>query len=666
MQAATPAPATAGAAEAPRFTSPPRPRLAFRVGIVGHRPNRLPADHAPLARHLRAVLEAVKEAAEAFQAANPGCYEAAPPILRALTPIAEGTDRLFAEAALALGYELCCPMPFFQHEYQKDFQAPASRVAGSERAFLDLLGRARNGPGLTTFELDGCRSDSGAAYGAAGRVVLNQSDLLVVVWDGRPAAGRGGTVNTMYEAKGYHVPILWIDAVPPHGCQLLQADADLPDSPEGEERRVPEGGGELPLAEVRELVTKTLECPRDEAPPARQPEGASWWRALVDPIGAILGRWRTGTHEAFARERRPRLHGWFVWRFFRDLVGDGKWALQRLTVEDFESAVAGKWPVEPADVGHRRALSGVEMWVNRRLRPFYAWSDRPALLKSDAYRSTFVLAYLLAAAAVFLALLPGALTGMGHEPLERAWAWSELAVLGAIVLLVGCGWWWRWHDRWVDYRLLGERIRQLRLLVPLGGGRPFVRQPPYLETYPNPERSWMSWYMRGAARQIGIPSARVNQDYLAECLRYVEGVVDEQLAFHARTMGRDGRIAHRLHLATVLALVISVLVVLAHLLLQVSPAWKGWLTLASAGFPALGAALAGIANQGEFARVAKRSSAMRQRFEQFKKQIAELRAAGAGLTSAAVTALATEIAQLMVDEVLDWRVVFLDRPLRTP
>ena len=89
-----------------------------------------------------------------------------------------------------------------------------------------------------------------------------------------------------------------------------------------------------------------------------------------------------------------------------------------------------------------------------------------------------------------------------------------------------------------------------------------------------------------------------------------------------------------------------------------------WLVLASAFLPALAAALAAISNQGEFARVAKRSAAMADSCGRFTRQISVLRSGNAQgvLKLSQVIPLAAEIAEVMVDEVADWRVVFIDRP----
>jgi hypothetical protein len=96
------------------------------------------------------------------------------------------------------------------------------------------------------------------------------------------------------------------------------------------------------------------------------------------------------------------------------------------------------------------------------------------------------------------------------------------------------------------------------------------------------------------------------------------------------------------------------------------------LTLLAAVLPAFGAALAGIREQGEFLRVSKRSLAMHDRLVQFKEQLESLRKPkNPGdpppmLESGPVIEIAISVIQLMVDEVLDWRVVFQDRPLETP
>src|SRR3989442_579631 len=161
------------------LSSPPRPPLAFRVGIVGHRPERLAsADLPKLGSVLSGILGVVREDVLSFGQQQPYLFSPQPSMLRAISPLAEGVDRIFAEQALELGYDLCCPLPFPREEFEKDFLPDVAMEPDSLNRFRNLISRAS-----TVFELDGDRQGHGREYGACGHVVVNQSDLLIIVWD---------------------------------------------------------------------------------------------------------------------------------------------------------------------------------------------------------------------------------------------------------------------------------------------------------------------------------------------------------------------------------------------------------------------------------------------------------------------------------------------------
>lgn len=415
------------------LTSPPKARLTFRVGVVGHRPNRLgQADLTVLSDVLHRVLAEVKTAVETFAGSQQGLFTDEAPVLRAVSPLAEGTDRMFARQALALSYELCCPMPFAQAEYEKDFAPEKAGETNSLAAFREILAEAEKGDGLATFELDGTRAREGSAYGAAGRVVLNQSDLLVVVWDGLPAAGGGGTVQTLHEAMAYRVPVLWIDAHAPHSRQLLRDASELA-CLDAAQRCAPASGKEV---NFNTLVEQTLSAPQPSPAGARKPH--------------LL--------KAFLGERKPPLNPAFLWKLFRNLLGSNRFSFQSWIVPDFEKAIASTWPTDGA---------GIAAWINRRLRPHYAWADKLADYYADCYRSSFVATYFLAALAVALALIPWTMgwTTSAHHTAETICTAVELLVIVVIIGLVAWGRTRRWHERWMDYRLVAELLRQLRLLI---------------------------------------------------------------------------------------------------------------------------------------------------------------------------------------------------------
>ena len=75
-----------------------------------------------------------------------------------------------------------------------------------------------------------------------------------------------------------------------------------------------------------------------------------------------------------------------------------------------------------------------------------------------------------------------------------------MGILGTILLLLIWSRRSRWQERWTEYRLLAELIRELRFLVPLGGGKPLPRMPAHMAVYGDPARTWMYWHMRAIAR----------------------------------------------------------------------------------------------------------------------------------------------------------------------
>ncbi len=117
-----------------------------------------------------------------------------------VSPLAEGADRLAAKAALAIGYQLFVILPFPAEEYAQDF--PASVVE-----FEALLARADGG----VRTLPGVRGEAEAAsYEAVGHAVVAACDVLIAIWDGLPARGRGGTAEIVSHALKLGRPVCWL------------------------------------------------------------------------------------------------------------------------------------------------------------------------------------------------------------------------------------------------------------------------------------------------------------------------------------------------------------------------------------------------------------------------------------------------------------------------
>ena len=52
--------------------------------------------------------------------------------------------------------------------------------------------------------------------------MVEHADVLIAVWDGRPARGMGGTADAVAYARQRGVPVLWVHAARPAGLELLQ------------------------------------------------------------------------------------------------------------------------------------------------------------------------------------------------------------------------------------------------------------------------------------------------------------------------------------------------------------------------------------------------------------------------------------------------------------
>lgn len=157
------------------------------VGVTGHR--RVDNPKALTS----AVRDALRRVRERFA-------ETPTTRLEAVSPLAEGADRIVARAVLAEpGGELTVPLPFVADDYAKDFTAP-----GSKAEFEELLGRAAH---VHVMPITATRDEG---YERAGRWVVDHCDVLLALWDGAASRGRGDTAATVAYARDCGLPIYWI------------------------------------------------------------------------------------------------------------------------------------------------------------------------------------------------------------------------------------------------------------------------------------------------------------------------------------------------------------------------------------------------------------------------------------------------------------------------
>ena len=158
----------------------------IRIGVTGHR----------ILAELDKVELGVEQALVRIEQVFPG------EILTVVSALAEGADRIVARHVLARPYAcLTVPLPLDESDYLRDFSSEESRLE-----FSTLLGRA------SKIERMPPMPARDRAYEAAGEYVLNNSDVLLTIWDGRPSRGRGGTADIVSLARKRKLPIAWIHA----------------------------------------------------------------------------------------------------------------------------------------------------------------------------------------------------------------------------------------------------------------------------------------------------------------------------------------------------------------------------------------------------------------------------------------------------------------------
>jgi hypothetical protein len=190
--------------------SPPRPTMAFQVGVTGHRdlPEADIAALAAAASQFRALRAEMLRLHAADQASAAHLYAPDQPLLRCICGIAEGADSILAGAALAEGWTLVATLPFPRAEFERDFAGPALD------RFRSLLGQA-----AAVSELDGSRVRGGEPYAQVGQQIVEQSDLMLAVWNGLPPRGPGGTGDVVQRALDRGLPVA---VLPPSGPMIVE------------------------------------------------------------------------------------------------------------------------------------------------------------------------------------------------------------------------------------------------------------------------------------------------------------------------------------------------------------------------------------------------------------------------------------------------------------
>jgi hypothetical protein len=182
-----------------------------RIGATGHRKLDDPAAMEALVKKaIDAVVEELLAKEVRRKIVRDRSAGAAIPF-SVVSSLAEGADRVVARAVLSYpDARLDAVLPLAREDFMEDFATEASR-----KEFAELLNRCSEPVVLRTNRIRNERHDANGqaelrsdAYAQAGRYVVDHCDVLIAVWDGKPARGGGGTAEIVEYALRKNRPLI--------------------------------------------------------------------------------------------------------------------------------------------------------------------------------------------------------------------------------------------------------------------------------------------------------------------------------------------------------------------------------------------------------------------------------------------------------------------------
>ena len=286
-------------------------------------------------------------------------------------------------------------------------------------------------------------------------------------------------------------------------------------------------------------------------------------------------------------------------------------------------------------------------------------ADSEASYFALRFRSSFVANFALAGLAVMLAL-----SGLLFPDAKKWLIAAELVVIFVIIINTHGANRSNLHQRWLDLRHLAERLRLLAMSATLG--QLSLRAVEDGTTQPG----WVSWYARATARELGLAGAIYNPDYLAKVRIAMLELIDDQTSYHQANAHSMHHANHALHRTGDLFFVGTILACVAYLGVATFIGKPGnigpfggteLVTVATALFPALAAALYGIRMQGDFAATSERSAVI-------ARQLAQLRSAieRDPLSYERLVDRSRRLGEIMLAEINQWRLHYETRPMSLP
>ena len=231
------------------------------------------------------------------------------------------------------------------------------------------------------------------------------------------------------------------------------------------------------------------------------------------------------------------------------------------------------------------------------------------------------------------------------------------------------GWTWqRWHQRWLEYRLLAERFRYLDLLLPFG-----ENEATDISIAPGGEAATM-WHQRYFEWRIAKTKAATIG--MADYCQHVTAVMIAQERYHAHNYLRRGTIADGLHALAVRMFLFGLLLCIVNFCIEAYSGfcshcaseklelWRHWIVFLAALLPILSAAIHGILANTEYTKVADTSGEIAHRIYKLVDQFSAVPVPADWEDENALVPtrnVVREFVELVINEATGWRAMLRDK-----
>ncbi len=647
------------------------PALHLGIGVTGHRSNHpvFRANQAGIETALNDVMAMIGALTEKLHPLVVPCNIGP---IRFLSLLAYGADLMAVKLALTRGWAITAPLPFgmdlniavnAQPNSIADMEAilagadPADtevsaraadiRAAAARAHLFELAEQDAEIKDLLRTQLQGRADvDAGISFQAmtsqraaiAARVMIEQSDIIIGIWDGITHGSVGGTRHSISAALDLGVPVIWIDACNPADWRILTAPEMMAD-------------------------------PSQHDKASRDTQLASIIGNALYPHGVQFGN--VSLQERWRPRSNPILQ---AYRRVEALFGGGAFSGLKNLSQRYERADEIAQGSSAPLLAAARALPGGDPQLvanigSAVLRPF-AWADGVSTYLSDAYRGSMVTSFFLSALAII-----GGIAYLPFATVDQKWGFAvfEFLLLCTIIAITFFGRRRRWHGRWFETRRVAEYFRHAPILLLLGVARSAGRWPC------GPGAAWPEWYAIHAIGDLGLPRMAVTTAYLRDALILMRDFhVLPQREYHIQKASRLKRVQHNLDKMSERLFVLAVLSVAIYLAIWAGAA-LAWLpaglphsiaktfTFLGVLFPTLGGAFAGVHYFGDFERFAAISEITAAKLDGISQRTEILLAApDVQITYTRVSNLAHAIDEIVVSEIENWQAVFSGKNITVP